>query len=263
MSTSDQRTMWNVLLVPVLLMASLIVSPFVAADDTEIVDKSPSLSADELKARGFQPLFTGDSLDLWNLQPGHRGHWTVEDGIINYDGKAEQKKFHDRNLWTKKSYGDSVLRVDWRFPIKPKLKQHPIVLWNGDFLLDKKGKRITRPALDAGDSGILFRGILKCQANIWCQEMGSGEINGYRTDKKLPVLVRRSCIPFINADRPMGEWNTFEITLKESRMTVELNGVVVLKSEPLPDLPDSGPIGLQHHGDHVQFKNIWIKELNE
>lgn len=144
------------------------------------------------------------------------------------------------------------------------MKPQPIVLYNGDFLMeeDNPRKRVTRPRLDAGDSGILMRGVLKCQANIWSQELGSGEINGYRTDRSMPQEVRRACIPIKSADRPFGEWNAFEITLEGESMTVVLNGEKVIDSAHLPDLPDLGPIGLQHHGDSVQFRHIWIKELD-
>lgn len=217
--------------------------------------------AASLKADGFQVLFDGTSLDAWNVQPGHKGHWTVKDGVIHYDGQSEQKKHLDKSLWTKDDFGNATLYVEWRFATEPHMKPHPIVLWNGDFLLDDNGKRITRERLDAGDSGILFRGILNCQANIWCQEMGSGEINGYRVNKKLPQKLRRSCIPVINADNPLGEWNAFEVTLKDDRMTVVLNGQTVLESEQLPDLPAAGPIGLQHHGDPIEFRNIWVRKL--
>src|SRR4029078_327193 len=99
------------------------------------------------------------------------------------------------------------------------MKPTPIVLYNGDFLMDDDGKRVTRPHLDAGDSGLMFRGTSKCHANSWSQErgsskvrdnicsreVGSGEINGYRTDHKMPQKVRRACIPIKNADRPLGE----------------------------------------------------------
>jgi len=121
--------------------------------------------------------------------------------------------------------------------------------------------RVTRPRLDAGDSGILMRGTLKCQANIWSQSLGSGEINGYRTDRSMPQEVRRACIPIRNADRPFGEWNAFEITLQGESMTVVLNGEKVIDAAHLPDLPERGPVGLQHHGDSVEFRNLWIKEL--
>ncbi len=228
------------------------------ADDVRIPgQKTP----EQLRAAGFQPLAEDDALDAWDIKPHHTGHWTIKDGVIDYDGKAKGK-FEDNSLWTKKSYGDIEMYAEWRLPEKPKLKPTPIVLYNGDFLMGDDGKRVTRPHLDAGDSGLMFRGTSKCQANIWSQELGSGEINGYRTDHKMPQTVRRACIPIKNADRPLGEWNVFLITLKGSRMTTELNGERVIDTPDLPDLPKSGPIGLQHHGDPVQFRQLWVKTLD-
>lgn len=243
----------------------LIAATSIRASDSLPWPTDPSvefLSPEQLAQKGFTPLFEGDSLEAWKVQTGHEGHWTIRDGVIDYDGKAEQRSNLQKCLWTRQSYGDVVLYAEWRFPAPPTLRPQPIVLFNGDFLLDEDGKRVTRPALDSGDSGILFRGILDCQANIWCQELGSGEINGYRVNKKLPQSLRRSCIPLMKADRPIGEWNGFLITLKDDRMTVILNGQQVLQSEPLPDLPARGPVGLQHHGDPIQFRNIWIRELD-
>jgi hypothetical protein len=233
-----------------------------AAAEVALGEDAWQLSREQLVERGFVPLLDGNSLDHWNIQEGHRGHWIVRDGIIDYDGKAEQQRNIDKCLWTRSAYGDVQLYVEWRFPAEPTLRPQPIVLYNGDFLLDDSGKRITRMRPDAGDSGILFRGILDCQANIWCQELGSGEINGYRVNRKWPQSLRRSCIPLLKADRPIGQWNAFLITLQDNRMTVALNGQQVLHSEPLPDLPPPGPIGLQHHGDPVQFRDIWVKELS-
>ncbi|MFK8113156.1 MAG: DUF1080 domain-containing protein [Rubripirellula sp.] len=230
-----------------------------------VAEESPMagfMTANVLQSEGFEPLFRGDSLDQWNVQPGHEGHWIIKDGVIHYDGKAEQKKSFDKSLWTKKAFGELELYVEWCLSAEPKTKEHPIVLWNGDFLRDDAGKRITRPRLDAGDSGIYFRGHFPCQANIWSQALGSGEINGYRTNQKLPVKLRQSCLPFAFADRPLGQWNSFRIRLQHDRMKVTLNGQVVLHSDPLPDLPATGPVGLQHHGDPLEFRNIWIKELS-
>jgi hypothetical protein len=45
-------------------------------------------------------------------------------------------------------------------------------------------------------------------------------------------------------------------------MTVVLNGEKVIDSARLPDLPPTGPIGLQHHGDPVQFRNMQIRRLD-
>lgn len=219
------------------------------------------MTPDQLRAAGFVPLGDDASLAQWDLKPWHAKHWTIHDGVIDYDGKAESKDFQKNSLWSKKDFGDLTLYSEWRLPAKPTMGPHPIVLYNGDFLMDDNNKRVTRPRLDAGDTGIMFRGTSKCQANIWSQELGSGEINGYRTDHKMPQSVRRACIPIQNADRPFGEWNVFLITIKGDHMSVDTNGERVINAVELPNLPKSGPIGLQHHGDPAQFRQLWVKTL--
>jgi hypothetical protein len=239
------------------LIFALLCQAGICADDA---GPPGGLSDAELRQHGFTPFVEGDSLAAWNVEPWHEGHWTLQDGVISYDGKATHADSDKKSLWTKESFGDVKLYAEWRLPAKPRMKPQPIVLFNGDFLLDDAGKRITRLGLDAGDSGILLRGTSKCQANIWSQELGSGEINGYRTDKKMPPEVRRACIPIKKADRSLGEWNVFLITMQGDRMTVDLNGERVIDAARLPCVPKSGPIGLQHHGDTVQFRRIWIKD---
>ncbi|MCA9096961.1 MAG: DUF1080 domain-containing protein [Planctomycetaceae bacterium] len=221
----------------------------------------------ELKQGGFVALFGGksfggNSLDAWDVKPWHEKHWTVRGDELDYDGKASHNREQKGDLWTKESFGDFELYVEWRLSARPEMKPHPIVLYNGDFLMEEANQkqRVTRMRLDAGDSGLYFRGSVKCQANIWSQELGSGEINGYRTDRQMPQEVRRACIPIRNADRPFGEWNAFLVTLKGESMSVQLNGEKVIDAARLPNLPPSGPIALQHHGDPVQFRSIWIKE---
>lgn len=214
----------------------------------------------ELRELGFEPLAAGDALDAWSVEPWHAGHWTLSDGVINYDGQGTHPRFQKNSLWSKRSYHDLELYIEWRLPREATMKPHPIVLFNGDFLLDHHGKRVTRPRMDAGDSGVMLRGLLDCQANIWCQELGSGEVNGYRTNRNMPPEVRRACIPIRRADRPPGEWNAFHITLRGERLQVVLNGEKVV-DVTLPDLPAEGPIGLQHHGDPVQFRKLWVKRL--
>ncbi len=217
-------------------------------------------TAAALKEAGFTALYEGTSLSNWDVKENHKGHWESQNGVIHYDGKS-LGNHHERSLWTKKSFGDFEMYVEWRLPAKPTLKPHPIVLYNGDFLMGDDGKRITRPHLDAGDSGLYFRGDVKCQANIWSQVLGSGEINGYRTNKTMPQETRRACIPIRNADRPFGEWNAFLVTIVGEKMSVVLNGVKVIDAAHLPGLPKSGPIALQHHGDTVEFRNMWIREI--
>jgi hypothetical protein len=122
------------------------------------------------------------------------------------------------------------------------------------------------------DSGIFLRGQGKAQVNIWCWPVGSGEVYGYRMDQKMPPEVRAGVTPRVQADHDIGQWNTFEITMKGDRLWVKLNGKQVLENAQLPAIPARGPIALQHHGSKrngqwtgppslVQFRNISIKEL--
>jgi hypothetical protein len=218
-------------------------------------------SQQQLRESGFEPLIENNSLERWDVRPWHEGHWVLTGGVIHYDGKAAHRQSRLNSLWTVEEFGDLQLYCEWRLPREPHIKPHPIVLFNGDFLLDDAGRRVTRSRLDAGDSGLLFRGSEKCQANIWSQELGSGEINGYRTDRAMPPEVRRAAIPIKNADRKAGEWNVFLITLEGELMSVELNGERVIDRARLPGLPKTGPIGLQHHGDPVEFRKLWVKRL--
>jgi hypothetical protein len=222
----------------------------------------PDAARSKLMAVGFVPIFDGKTLRGWDVKEGHEGHWVARDGIIDYDGKAESKARPDKDLWTTDEYGDFTLCAEWRVPAKPTMKPHPIVLPNGDFDLDADGQRKTIPRLDAGDSGIYVRGAMDAQINIWSQWLGSGEINVYRKNKSLPDELRKRYFPTQRADKPFGEWNRFLITMQGDRITIVLNGKTVLDNVPLPGVPARGAIGLQHHGDRIQFRNLLVKKLD-
>jgi hypothetical protein len=128
-------------------------------------------------------------------------------------------------------------------------------------------------AIPDSDSGIFLRGTSDAQVNIWCWPVGSGEVYGYRTKEGVSPEVRAGVTPRTNADRDIGEWNTFEITMRGDRLTVVLNGQKVLDRAQLPAVPANGPIALQHHGEWkdgkwvappalVQFRNIAIRPLS-
>jgi len=207
---------------------------------------------------GFQSIYTGIDLRGWKLPAGHEGHWTPRDWILNYDGKSTAE---DKNLWTEKEYGDFEMIVDWRLPMKPEPRPLQVILPNGDDAVDDTGKKKLVEVPFAGDSGLYLRGSSKAQINISCKPIGSGEVYGYRVDRQMPPEVRAAVTPRVRADKPPGQWNRFHITLRGERLTVVLNGQTVIENARLPGLPARGPIALQHHGDPVQFANIYVKEL--
>ncbi|MBN2411619.1 DUF1080 domain-containing protein [candidate division KSB1 bacterium] len=210
---------------------------------------------------GFRSLYNGLDLRGWKQTPGNKEHWQAKNWILDYDGKSTAQG-EDVHLWTEKGYGNFKMIVDWRLPDEPVTEAVPVILPDGSTAVDDKDKEITVPVLDAGDSGIYLRGISKCQLNIWNWPVGSGEIWGYRTDEKQTPATRRAATPIMNADNPVGQWNRFEITAIGDRITVVVNGKTVIRDARLPGLPGRGPIALQHHGDHVQFANIYIRELD-
>src|SRR5262249_18844633 len=150
---------------------------------------------------------------------------------------------------------------DWRWTAKPKELEHPIINPDGTYKLGPDGKQIMEKVLDAGDSGIYLRGSSKSQVNIWCWPIGSGEVYGYRTDPKMPPEVRAGVTPKLRADKPLGQWNRFLITMKGDRLTVVLNGKTLIETAQLRGAAAKGPTGLQHQGDPIDFANVFSREL--
>ncbi|HLF94262.1 MAG TPA: DUF1080 domain-containing protein [Planctomycetota bacterium] len=217
-------------------------------------------------------LFNGKDFTGWKLPEGDNGHWKIVDGVIDYDALSEAKA--EKHLFSVKEYGDFTLHVEWRIKETPYVNPNVYDIQpDGSHKVGADGKEI-KMALPDSDSGIYVRRRDgKSQVNIWCWPVGSGEVYGYRMDKKMPAEVRAGVTPKKKADKAIGEWNAFDITMKGDRLTVVLNGEKVIDGALLPDMPARGPVGLQHHGSKnkegkwgsppalVQFRNIKIKEL--
>jgi hypothetical protein len=218
----------------------------------------------------FVSLFNGKDFTGWKVPVGDNGHWRVVDGVIDYDAQSEAKD--DKNLWTEQSFGDFILRLDWHIKEVPYTNPNVfIILPDGSHKKDETGREMRIPVPDS-DSGVYIRGTSKAQINIWNWPVGSGEVYGYRTDSKMPAPVRAAVTPSMHADRHIGEWNTFEITMRGTRLSVVLNGQKVIDDADLPGIPATGPLALQHHGSKkggvwtsspslMQFRNIEIAEL--
>ena len=162
-------------------------------------------------------------------------HWTVENGVLTYDGKGQQP------------------------PDRQGLRQLRAV------------RRLEDPAqgrqrhLPARLSPRCRSGIRTPSADNLKEDRGKGSGGLWNNPKN-----SHGQKPLKKADKPVGEWNTFHIIMKGDKVTVFLNGEKVVDDAPLANywekgkpLPAKGPIELQHHGDKLWFKNIYIKELPE
>jgi hypothetical protein len=219
---------------------------------------------------GFISLFNGRNLDGWRVPEGDGGHWTVVDGVIDYDAESEARG--DKSLWSEEEFGDFVLLIDWRIKETPYINPGvPYILPDGTHARDVTGKEL-RLSLPDSDSGVAVRGDLRYQINIWCWPIGSGEMYGIRTDPKSSPELRAAVTPRTQADKPVGEWNTYEITVRGNTVSVKLNDKMVIPSATIPGMPARGRIGLQHHGGKrngewnsppslMQFRNIYLKKL--
>ena len=208
---------------------------------------------------GFQQLFNGTDFTGWKVTDAIKEVWKVNG--LNVTAKAEVKG-SNLDLWTEKSYKDFTLVADWKFISPPKKKMVNKIASNGEEpILGADGKPEQLEVEEPADSGIYLRGSSKAQVNIWVRPIGSGDIRGYRVDKKLPMDIRTACTPKLVADAKPGQWNRFVITMKGDRCTVVLNGKTIIDNAQLPGVAAEGPLALQYHHDAIQFANVFIKEL--
>lgn len=244
----------------------LVVALFLSLTTGEMTAQDKNL----YEEMGFTSLFNGQDLTGWITPEGDNGHWSVIDGVIDYDARSEAQG--DKNLWSEKEYKDFVLHVEWRFKgYGDHLFPLPVIMPDGSYVKNPDGSTY-QPLGPNSDSGILLKDV--GQANLWCWSVGSGELWSVRNNQDLPPEVRAAAVPSENADRPVGQWNAFDILVRGDRVTVINNGITVIDHALFPGMDTVGKIGFQHHGgvnpetgklqgasSLVQFRNIWISEL--
>ncbi len=233
---------------------------------------SVSICAEEVPKEGWHSLFNGEDLTGWRVSDAAAQSWSVVEGVIDCDPRT--RIGGERDIWTEDSYGDFILYIEWRITDAPTLEALPLIGPDGNPMRDEDGnvKTVTQPN---ADSGIYLRGLSKAQVNIWNWPVGSGEVWGYRTDGSMSPEVRAGVTPKTRADNPVGQWNTFVISMIGDRLSVILNGQLVINHAQLPGVAESGPLALQYHGGYdfeneryhnasslVQFRNIYIKPLD-
>ncbi len=224
----------------------------------KFVGEDYDLAADgrEYALEGFKSLFNGKDLSGWRgcsqedkfhdsrvrraMIPEDRRahqaradelmkeHWHVRDGVLFFDGLKG-----GYSIAAEKDYGNVEVVADWRL-----LRVY-------------------------GDSGFYMRSMPQVQ--IWDPRMWNGLGSGGIWNNTTAPFAASVC-----ADNPVGNWNRCRMRMVGSRISVWLNGVRVVDNveyencrAPGKPIPLIDRFELQCHGDPVEFRNIFVKELPE
>lgn len=168
--------------------------------------------------------------------------WSVEDGVLVCKGQPFGY------LFTKDSYQDFTLSFEWRWP---------------------EGK-------EPGNSGVLLRiagepnGFMPTCVEAQLKNGSAGDIWAFfgakvvgDAERMVEIKDHKDLKDFTGvkglklADKPLGEWNKYEIKLSGGDMELKINGELVNQANGLDVL--SGPIGFQSEGAEIHFRNIELK----
>ncbi|HET7293581.1 MAG TPA: DUF1080 domain-containing protein [Vicinamibacteria bacterium] len=195
-------------------------------------------------------LFEGKDLSQWRSQKnGGQASWKVENGYMEVVAGSG-------GIQTASDFGDCQLHVEWATPAPP-----------------------VGEGQNRGNSGVFLMGRYEVQV------LDSYE-NATYADGQAAALYGQYP-PLVNASRPPGQWQTYDIVfrgprfaadgrlVRPARVTVLHNGVLVHDARDLTGPtahkarpaykahPAKLPLGLQDHDHPVRYRNIWIRELGE
>ena len=213
-----------------------------------------TLLADETEV-----LFDGTSTDQWEFA---KDAWFIDsDGSLTcrmQEIKGRNGTIRTRGMgyiWTRETYADFELQLQYK--------------------LSK-----------AANSGVFYRSdpsdpVQKGFEIQLLDNEGFQAAKGPRDPKNLNGSLYDAQAASSKADKPVGQWNSFKLTCRGPKVTVEMNGVVINQGNfdrwqiagknpdgsnnkfktALNELPRKGKIGFQNHGQVVWIKDVLIKPL--
>jgi len=219
-------------LTAVLIITLLLIPGAIMAQGKAKKEKAPK------PAKGTVMLFNGKNLNNWvfhlkdpSVDPAKV--FTVQDGVIHIKGDPFGY------MRTKESYSDYKLHVEYRYPVE---------LSNSGVFIHGQGAdtiwlKCIECQLKAGSAG-----------DFVC--MNGSDMNE-RKDKSNRVVKKLA----ESKEKPVGEWNTMEVTCKANTIEVTVNGVTQNKGTNLNI--SSGSICLQSEGKEIEFRNVFLTPLKK
>lgn len=176
-------------------------------------------------------LFNGKDLTGWVLtDKSRKNSFSVQEGVLVNDPPKGHGHPRSGNIRTVDEFEDFNLKMDVAVP-------------------------------QGSNSGIYLRGIYEVQIL---------DSYGKDPDSHHMGAIYSRITPAVSAEKPAGEWQSFDITLCDRHVTVVLNGTTIIDNEPLLGVTggaltanefEPGPIYLQ--GDHgpVKFRNMILTPI--
>ncbi len=205
--------------------------------------------APQAKEEGFTAIFNGKDFTGWTYflrkdKDNPEGKlkledvWSVKDGAIHCKGKPFGY------IRTTADFKNFVLKLEWRFPG---------AAGNSGVLLrtvgeDKVWPKSIEAQLQSGNAG-----------DFWLIDGAKLETPKERIDPA-PGRERHRLKTKAN-EKPLGEWNEYEITVDGGRVALKVNGEVLNEGTGAEEV--AGKICLQSEGAEIQIRNIRIRELRK
>jgi hypothetical protein len=194
-------------------------------------------------------LFDGKDLTKWRTADGGPAKWRAGDGYFEVVPGAG-------DMYTRDAFGDCQLHLEWATPNPPRGEDQ-----------------------DRGNSGVFLMGLYEVQV------LDSYHSKTYADGQTGAIYGQYP--PLVNACRPPGQWQTYDIIFHGPRFredgnlarpafaTVLQNGVLVQDHTQITgptahnkrlgyrQTPEKLPMKLQDHHHPVRYRNIWVRELGE
>lgn len=184
-------------------------------------------------------LWNGTDLAGWTLYLGDatvdaKGVWSATGGVLRLDTKASGY------IKAEKSFSNYRLHVEWRWA------KDAAPNANSGVLLHVHGPDAVWP--------LCFEAQLK--------NGNAGQVVGMGLDiPAAPLQNNRKRSPRLAeaSEKPLGEWNTYDLHCRGDTIEVFVNGV---RQNHVTKLPVSaGAIALQMEGFPIEFRNVWLEPL--
>jgi hypothetical protein len=204
---------------------------------------------------GWEDLLSAANAPQWKDLAGTQT-FEMQDGALHIPPSPQPFIKLKYATFTKQTYGDFDLHLEFKLGDTPWWSMIPFA--------------ILSPQMH-GNSGVFLR-VPKDESALRGFEVQVVGDYGWPASKTGTGAIYDVVTPMFNMARPVGEWNSYDISTRGTKVTVTVNGWKVIDTDfaqlsapvgkfstPYAQLPLEGQIALQDHGGEITYRNIRIR----